>query len=127
MNEWVSEVNASDFQEIQFLSIDDSLQFFRIKFHFEGVIIISVFLLSSGRPLPSVYWYLNDQLIDGTYQQTYDRTIKNGLYIERLKREHTQGRLRCLASNNNITRPVETSVQLKMLCKYHQADFGVQK
>ncbi|XP_059086678.1 roundabout homolog 1-like [Tigriopus californicus] len=68
-----------------------------------------------GRPLPSVYWYLNDQLIDGTYQQTYERTIKNGLYIERLKREHTQGRLRCLASNNNITRPVETSVQLKML------------
>ena len=70
-----------------------------------------------GEPLPSVRWYMDDKLLDETYQQTFEGVVKNDLTIRRLERVHTQSKLRCLASNNNLTRPVETSLQLKMLCK----------
>ena len=71
-----------------------------------------------GEPLPSVVWYMDDKLLDDTYQQTYEGVVKNDLTVRRLERVHTLSKLRCLASNNNLTRPVETSVTLKMLCKY---------
>ena len=72
-----------------------------------------------GEPLPEVLWYLDNDVIDDSYQQTFEGTVKNGLTIRKLKRKHTTGKLRCLASNNNITRPVESSVTLKMLCKFY--------
>ena len=68
--------------------------------------------------MPSVRWYMDDKLLDETYQQTFEGVVKNDLTIRRLERVHTQSKLRCLASNNNLTRPVETSLQLKMLCKF---------
>ena len=71
-----------------------------------------------GEPLPSVEWYMDNEPIDQTFQQTYEGVVKNDLTIRHLKREHTLSRLRCLAKNNNLTKPVETSVTLKMLCKY---------
>lgn len=78
----------------------------------------SLFLLpKTGRPLPRVYWYLDDRLLDDTYQEKGQGEVRNVLNIRSLERTHTLGRLRCLAFNNNITRPVETSVQLKMLCE----------
>ncbi len=75
------------------------------------------FGIISGKPLPKVFWYMDDTLLDDTYQQTYEGTVKNGLAIRDLNREHTRGRLRCVASNNNITRPVETVTRIRMLCK----------
>ena len=78
----------------------------------------SISFLISGEPLPEVLWYLDNDVIDDSYQQTFEGTVKNGLTIRKLKRKHTTGKLRCLASNNNITRPVESSVTLKMLCKF---------
>ena len=60
---------------------------------------------------------MDDKLLDDTYQQTFEGVVKNDLTIRRLKRVHTLSKLRCLASNNNLTRAVETSVTLKMLCK----------
>ena len=74
--------------------------------------------LFPGEPLPSVEWYMDNEPIDQTFQQTYEGVVKNDLTIRHLKREHTLSRLRCLAKNNNLTKPVETSVTLKMLCKY---------
>ena len=70
-----------------------------------------------GEPLPTVLWYLDRDVIDDSYQQTFEGTVKNGLTIGKLERKHTLSKLRCSASNNNITRPVESSVTLKMLCK----------
>jgi hypothetical protein len=61
---------------------------------------------------------MDNKLLDDTYQQTFEGVVKNDLTIRRLERVHTLSKLRCLASNNNLTRPVETSVTLKMLCKY---------
>ena len=60
---------------------------------------------------------MDDKLLDETYQQTFEGVVKNDLTIRRLERVHTQSKLRCLAANNNLTRPVETSLVLKMLCK----------
>lgn len=82
--------------------------------------IFSPFSFLPGKPLPRVLWFLNDQLLDDTYQQTYEGTVKNGLTIRNLNREHTTGHLRCVATNNNITKAVETSVKLRMLCKWIQ-------
>ena len=72
----------------------------------------------AGEPLPRVLWYMDDQLVDDTFQQTFEGTVKNGLTIRKLTRKHTLSKMRCLASNNNITQPVESSVTLKMLCKH---------
>ena len=38
-------------------------------------------LLIAGKPLPRVSWYLNDHLLDDTYQQTYEGTVKNALTV----------------------------------------------
>ena len=80
-------------------------------------IYIFVSFYTLGEPLPEVLWYLDNDVLDDSYQQTFEGTVKNGLTIGKLERKHTIGKLRCLASNNNITRPVESSVTLKMLCK----------
>ena len=81
----------------------------------------------SGNPLPRVLWYLDDEVIDDQFQQTYDGTIKNGLTIRKLTRKHTSGRLSCRAENNNITRPVETSLRLKMLCELRLLILSLKK
>ena len=81
-----------------------------------GIITHATFF-SPGKPLPRVLWYLDDALLDDTFQQTYDSTVKNSLTVRDLGRKHTRGRLRCVATNNNITKPAETEVKLKMLCE----------
>ena len=43
----------------------------------------------------------------------------------KLTRDHTLGFLRCVASNNNLTRPAETALRLKMLCKLPQTELQV--
>ncbi len=60
---------------------------------------------------------MDDVLIDETFQQTYEGTVKNGLAIRDLGRAHARGRLRCIASNNNITRPAEAETRIRMLCE----------
>ena len=60
---------------------------------------------------------MDHELIDETFSQTYEGTVKNTLTIKNLLRKHTSGLLRCVATNNNITAPSETAVKLKMLCK----------
>ncbi len=90
-----------------------------MRFYIRSTILFLIsFLLLPGKPLPKVLWYMDDSLLDDTYQQTYEGTVKNGLSIKRLERQHSRGRLRCVAYNNNITRPVETETRIKMLCEY---------
>ena len=35
--------------------------------------------------MPRVSWYLNDDLLDDTYQQTYEGTVKNALTVREEK------------------------------------------
>ncbi len=58
---------------------------------------------------------MDDQLVDDSFQQTYQGTVKNGLTIRRLERRHGLVTLRCLASNNNFTLPVESVARVRML------------
>jgi hypothetical protein len=77
-----------------------------------------LFKLFLGEPLPTVLWYFEHQLLDSSYQQTSEATVVNSLTIPKLERHHAMGKFRCLAGNNNISKPAESSMTVKMICKY---------
>ena len=85
--------------------------------HLGNIMYFECLFVFPGKPLPKVLWYMDDVLIDETFQQTYEGTVKNGLAIRDLGRAHARGRLRCIASNNNITRPAEAETRIRMLCE----------
>lgn len=81
----------------------------------EWFLIMCVFI--AGRPPPRVVWYRNGKLID-TSDYFEDGVMKNDLMISILARSDLGAELTCEASNNNISRPLATTVQLDMNCKF---------
>ena len=95
----------------------------------------------AGEPSPSVYWYRNEKVLDASDMKTFDETVKNRIVLTNLRREDLNSRyesnlkkwalsylykvqqaplfcrFRCLAVNNNITAPSETSLRLNIQCK----------
>ncbi|ODM99480.1 Nephrin [Orchesella cincta] len=67
----------------------------------------------TGRPPPRVVWYRNGKLID-TSDYYEEGVMKNDLTISILARSDLGAELTCEASNNNISRPLATTVQLDM-------------
>ena len=47
---------------------------------------------SPGDPLPSVYWYRNDQLIDDSDMKTFEKTVKNRLVLKETVRSDLKAR-----------------------------------
>lgn len=78
--------------------------------------IVCIFVIA-GRPPPRVVWYRNGKLID-TSDYYEDGVMKNDLTISILARSDLGAELTCETSNNNISRPLATTVQLDMNCKY---------
>ena len=46
----------------------------------------------SGDPLPSVFWYRNDKLIDDSDMKTFDNTVKNRIVLSNLVRDDLHAR-----------------------------------
>ncbi|CAH4036393.1 unnamed protein product [Pieris brassicae] len=56
-------------------------------------------------PRPSLIWYLENTIIDETFEEEDNGVTSNALTFPRLGREHLNARLSCQASNTNLSPP----------------------
>lgn len=76
------------------------------------------FWSGSGRPVPKVVWYENNQPVESRLEFLPDRRIQNILHIKELGRVHHGARYSCAASNSRILAPLVTSVTILLRRKY---------
>lgn len=46
----------------------------------------------AGDPLPRVYWYRNDQMIDDSDMKTFENTVKNRIVLSNIVRSDLNAR-----------------------------------
>ncbi|KAL9897612.1 sidestep IV transmembrane protein isoform 2-T23 [Glossina fuscipes fuscipes] len=71
----------------------------------EGSDIVLVCEVSGGRPRPNVTWYLDNSVIDESFEHRTDGKTVNHLSYPNIGRQHLNARLVCVASNTNLTPP----------------------
>ncbi|KAL3285909.1 hypothetical protein HHI36_000427, partial [Cryptolaemus montrouzieri] len=65
--------------------------------------------VKGGRPRPRVNWFLENSLLDDTFEIRSDGITVNYLTFRHIERKHLHARFICQASNNNLVAP-ETRV-----------------
>lgn len=75
-------------------------------------------LHSSGRPSPNVTWYLDNSVIDESFENQNGVTL-NHLTYPNIGRQHVNARLICMATNTNLTPPNSKIVILDINCKFN--------
>ncbi|XP_055586991.1 titin [Uranotaenia lowii] len=83
----------------------------------EGSDIQLVCEVKGGRPRPNVTWYLDNTVIDESYETRPDGTTVNHLSYPNIGRQHLDARLMCVASNTNLTPPNSKVVVLDVNLK----------
>ncbi|XP_055525427.1 hemicentin-1 [Wyeomyia smithii] len=83
----------------------------------EGSDIQLVCEVKGGRPRPNVTWYLDNTVIDESYETRPDGTTVNHLSYPNIGRQHLDARLMCVASNTNLTPPNNKVVVLDVNLK----------
>lgn len=75
-----------------------------------------------GKPRPVVTWYRNEQVASNvsTVLKTSvgGHLIRSEITVRNLGRQDLHSQLKCHASNNNRTHPLEATVHVDMNCKY---------
>ncbi|XP_047494051.1 nephrin-like [Penaeus chinensis] len=84
----------------------------------EGTALDITCSVSGGVPPPKVVWKRQEKILDPTVESRSLTLTVNQLNIARLTRAFHNVRLTCVASNNNVTAPVEASITVTM----NQAD-----
>ncbi|KAJ0173851.1 hypothetical protein K1T71_011000 [Dendrolimus kikuchii] len=75
----------------------------------EGSNVLLICEVDGGRPRPRVTWYLENVVIDDSFDQRTDGVTVNTLTFPNVGRQHLNARLVCQASNTNLA-PPETKV-----------------
>lgn len=65
-----------------------------------------------GRPPPNVTWYLDNGIIDASYEYRADGVTVNHLLFPNVGRQHLNSRLICMAGNTNLSPPTSKVVIL---------------
>ncbi|XP_054746887.1 uncharacterized protein LOC129252242 [Anastrepha obliqua] len=71
----------------------------------EGTDIVLACEVTGGRPRPNVTWYLDNTVIDESFEHRSDGKTVNHLSYPNIGRQHLNARLVCVASNTNLTPP----------------------
>ena len=75
-----------------------------------------------GKPRPVVTWYRNEEVASNvsTVLKTSvgGHLVRNEITVRNLGRQDLHSQLKCHASNNNRTHPLEATVHVDMNCKY---------
>ena len=71
-----------------------------------------------------VTWYRNEQVASNVStvlkSSVGDHLVSNEITVRNLGRQDLHSQLKCHASNNNRTHPLEATVHVDMNCKYTQ-------
>ncbi|KAK3925702.1 Nephrin [Frankliniella fusca] len=70
--------------------------------------------LPPGRPEPTVSWFANGRLLDGTVDASTPKVIVNRLDVSRVTRQHLNTTYRCQASNTRLIDPKHHDVRLDL-------------
>lgn len=73
--------------------------------------------ICSGKPLPTVSWFVNERLVDGRVDTNDHRVTVNKLEIPRVQRIHLNSTYKCQASNTNLVLPTQKAVRLELIRK----------
>lgn len=87
--------------------------------HSYGIYVCAWSTLPTGRPRPNVTWYLDNTVIDESFEHRPDGKTVNHLSYPNIGRQHLNARLVCVASNTNLTPPNNKVVILDVNCKYY--------
>lgn len=79
--------------------------------------IIFFFLIFSGRPSPTVSWFVNERLVEGNLETINSHVVVNRLAVVGVKREDLNSTYKCQASNTKLMMPAEKTVRLELLRK----------
>lgn len=74
--------------------------------------------IHAGRPRPRVTWFLENSVIDDSYEVRPDGVVVNHLSFPNVGRQHLNARLICQASNTNLAPPASKVVILDINRKY---------
>ncbi|XP_060536558.1 neural cell adhesion molecule 1 isoform X2 [Cylas formicarius] len=83
----------------------------------EGTDVNLLCEVKGGRPRPRVIWFLENTVIDDSYENRSDGVVVNHLTFPNVGRQHLHARLICQASNNNIVPPESRAVVLDINLK----------
>ncbi|KOB78250.1 Uncharacterized protein OBRU01_02793, partial [Operophtera brumata] len=75
----------------------------------EGSDVLLICEVEGGKPRPRVTWYLENVVIDDSFEQRTNGVTVNTLTFPNVGRQHLNARLVCQASNTNLA-PPETKV-----------------
>lgn len=67
-----------------------------------------------GKPIPKLTWWKSNTLLDSTDEPSEVPGVRENQLILILTREYYNTRIQCLASNNNITVPLSSSLDIEL-------------
>lgn len=73
----------------------------------------------TGRPRPNVTWYLDNSVIDESFEQKPNGITVNHLLYPNIGRQHVNARFVCMASNTNLMPPNNKVLILDVNCKWY--------
>lgn len=74
-------------------------------------------LFKSAKPAPSIFWYLDDVLIDDSYFSEKRGLSRNELQLTHLNRSNLNSQLTCRSQNSNLTKPTQTTLSIDFIRK----------
>lgn len=76
------------------------------------------FVSFAGRPRPNVTWYLDNTVIDESFEHR-EGVTRNHLTFPNIGRQHVNARFVCMASNTNLVPPNSKVLILDVNCKWN--------
>lgn len=86
-------------------------------FFYKYPFVFLLFFYFVGRPRPNVTWYLDNTVIDESFENRPDGITVNHLSYPNIGRQHVNARFVCMASNTNLMPPNNKVVILDVNCK----------
>ncbi|XP_014240032.1 nephrin-like [Cimex lectularius] len=83
----------------------------------EGSTVYVTCLSIGGRPLPTVTWWQENALLDDSYDDITEKTVRNVLRVDQIERRHLHAVFTCQSSNNKHISPLTSAVTLDMNLK----------
>ncbi len=90
-----------------------------------GETVVLKCISSGGAPSPELTWWVDGQLRDSTFEETYAGTVQNTLTLRKVRRGDLGRHLTCQAKNNDLSMPERAKVTIDLKCElFKHADIS---